>query len=756
MKITNLDSAISCWRHLITAHCTAVLMALANVSPALAQPLAFQRAAVAEFDTRTAAAAAFVNGSTQRLNTRGFASAGDGGGASYVSVTCPGSITVDYIQTSNSRCFRLDQFSVPFEAFGVVSGAAAATSANDAALQAIATALADTSLRVYGVHAKPGASYKWGADTQLNGFTALLLDGVVGKTFEFNNSLWQAQLASNKRFSFADFRGGASFNKIRGLRGEQTLLARSSSFGIDWFGTRTGASYNEFDGIFDGGLQGYSATAFAGADAPVRGNRVNLVGKNVAYPLANQGAGEGEFYKVRCDGNFRCVIAYNTRGNVYDATLVSTTALPLSNQFLFKAYGQPAPGASQPYSDFTGHDITIRFDASTWQATPTSPLVDVQHDQWDYGTAGDYGSKIEFTLRLDADLGAGSFRPQQIFQNESLIFTTNGAAGSLTRGEPGDGGVNEEHIVITGQLRGNLAGSSDAFTVNAAAQGWGPNGKPRIAFENLSMRSLTRPLTIGQYGDVVLRNVDAPGMAVTLASARAGLTSISDSTTATFAGAFLQQPDNSKMSLIIDTGGTNQIRLRRAGVDRADVISDDVSLYLRGPSSVWIGPQGAAGATTNYFQFSNTALTPSLANTIDIGSSSARFATLFAQNLNISGACTGCGSTGGSFSRSQYSFNATLASSDAGNLLQNTGAGLVILTVPTNASVPIPVGSLFLIDNNNGAGSFTNITRASGVIMWRSTDNADGNVTVNARGLAYLLKVDTDVWRVWGFNLTSS
>lgn len=92
----------------------------------------------------------------------------------------------------------------------------------------------------------------------------------------------------------------------------------------------------------------------------------------------------------------------------------------------------------------------------------------------------------------------------------------------------------------------------------------------------------------------------------------------------------------------------------------------------------------------------------------------------------------------------------TLALSDAGKHVYYTG-GAATLTVPTNASVALPVGSAITIINN-GTGSLTIGT--SSLTVYFAGTALTGNRTLATKGLATLIKVDTDTWFISGVGLT--
>jgi hypothetical protein len=96
------------------------------------------------------------------------------------------------------------------------------------------------------------------------------------------------------------------------------------------------------------------------------------------------------------------------------------------------------------------------------------------------------------------------------------------------------------------------------------------------------------------------------------------------------------------------------------------------------------------------------------------------------------------------------STNTTVAASDAGKHIYFTGGSTATLTVNTNATTPIDVGTTILVVNNN-SGSLT-ISGAG--VTFQLANGATGNRTVATKGMASLLKVATDTWWVTGPGVT--
>jgi phage-related tail fiber protein len=93
--------------------------------------------------------------------------------------------------------------------------------------------------------------------------------------------------------------------------------------------------------------------------------------------------------------------------------------------------------------------------------------------------------------------------------------------------------------------------------------------------------------------------------------------------------------------------------------------------------------------------------------------------------------------------------NYTLALSDRGKCIIKTDGGTYTWTIPTNATVALPVGAMITVRCANSSGSVT-IARASGVALRKAGSGTDANVTLAAWGMATLLKEGTDSWVISG------
>lgn len=88
----------------------------------------------------------------------------------------------------------------------------------------------------------------------------------------------------------------------------------------------------------------------------------------------------------------------------------------------------------------------------------------------------------------------------------------------------------------------------------------------------------------------------------------------------------------------------------------------------------------------------------------------------------------------------------TLALTDSGGHYYHVSATPHTLTIPANASVAFPIGTVIGIVNENGAGNIT-LAITSDTLRWGSST---GSRTIAANGTATLLKVTSTVWRLTG------
>lgn len=112
--------------------------------------------------------------------------------------------------------------------------------------------------------------------------------------------------------------------------------------------------------------------------------------------------------------------------------------------------------------------------------------------------------------------------------------------------------------------------------------------------------------------------------------------------------------------------------------------------------------------------------------------------------------CTVDGTNKVGYIGAPQSTNTTVAASDAGKHIYFTGGSTATLTVNTNATTPIDIGTTILVVNNNSG----NLTISGAGVTFQLANGATGNRTVATKGMATLLKVATDTWYVSGAGVT--
>lgn len=112
--------------------------------------------------------------------------------------------------------------------------------------------------------------------------------------------------------------------------------------------------------------------------------------------------------------------------------------------------------------------------------------------------------------------------------------------------------------------------------------------------------------------------------------------------------------------------------------------------------------------------------------------------------------CTVDGTNKVGYIGAPQSTNTTVAASDAGKHIYFTGGSTATLTVNTNATTAIDVGTTILVVNNNSG----NLTISGSGVTFQLANGATGNRTVATKGMATMLKVATDTWYVSGAGVT--
>jgi hypothetical protein len=93
-----------------------------------------------------------------------------------------------------------------------------------------------------------------------------------------------------------------------------------------------------------------------------------------------------------------------------------------------------------------------------------------------------------------------------------------------------------------------------------------------------------------------------------------------------------------------------------------------------------------------------------------------------------------------------------LVAADNGKHIYSLNSAAQTITVPPNGTVGFPLGTTVTIVNNGGAAIA--IAQGSGVTLCQAGTTSTGNRTLAVRGMATLIKVETNVWFVSGTGLS--
>ena len=96
--------------------------------------------------------------------------------------------------------------------------------------------------------------------------------------------------------------------------------------------------------------------------------------------------------------------------------------------------------------------------------------------------------------------------------------------------------------------------------------------------------------------------------------------------------------------------------------------------------------------------------------------------------------------------------NYTLVLTDNGKHIYCTNAGAQTITIPANATVAFPLGTIVTIINNGTTSVSINSTTNS-ITTYVAGDGTTGNRTLPIKGMATLIKVDTNTWFITGAGL---
>lgn len=573
-------------------------------------------AALASFDTKALAAASTASAQVKVIETRGYAAAGDGGGARYERLaSCPGTLKVWHIQTANNICFVLDMRNVTLEMFGAVGDGA---TYNNTAFAAVTEAISTSSLRIKKVSANgPTATYYiW--PTSASAGSEFILDGVSNLEFDGRGAVFSARHTDSgvSRNLFL-LRNGACDNKIYGIVGQEPNFTSSgTNGGMNWFHEQTGACRNSFEGVFTGGLQGHVADTDGVTMTPrVFRSDVKITSTDVYYPIGWQAQCDDCKARLRSTNPGRPYIFYNVRNaDVYSEVVGDRRSHPM-----IVCYGNNLTGAINETVGFKVKDVELN---QSYGATKV-PLY-LSQQQWggshlSSNDACRIAGEVEL-VRNEAATGEDMLLATQSYSNQSSVHS------------PGDVAGNVIDVTIRGRIKGNVA--SDAFQLCSNTAEFTSNTACRFSIIDFEAKDVTRAIKVGQWTSVQMTNSDMRQATVTLqgGTSYAGYYGQKNAKTSTYKGDVTYQNDTNAPGLILD-GSTSytHLQLRRQGAIRADFIADEAAAYLRGPpgGQIQIWPQGSGGGSSESFNFFNTKLEPSTTNAISLGSSSKNWLDVF-------------------------------------------------------------------------------------------------------------------------------
>ena len=253
--------------------------------------------------------------------------------------------------------------------------------------------------------------------------------------------------------------------------------------------------------------------------------------------------------------------------------------------------------------------------------------------------------------------------------------------------------------------------------------------------------------------------------------------------TSTSTGGDLFVPDSNTKLYIIFNGGTGAVVVQRTsgGASVSVPAGKNAVLYCNGSSiqevtnyfsslslgsalGVAYGGTGAATLTglvvgngTSAFT-AVTAPTGTVVGTTDTQTLTNKTLTSPTINTGVlsSGSTISDGTTAFSIGylnvpQNAQSSNYTLALTDTGKHVYSTNSGTQTITIPTNASVAFPVGAAITIVNN-GTTSITISTTS--ITLYQAGSTNTGNRTLATKGVATLLKVDTNTWFINGVGIS--
>lgn len=242
---------------------------------------------------------------------------------------------------------------------------------------------------------------------------------------------------------------------------------------------------------------------------------------------------------------------------------------------------------------------------------------------------------------------------------------------------------------------------------------------------------------------------------ILFASTTTALSKLADVDTgnALISGGVGGNPSYGKIGLTTHVSGTLPVANGGTGVTTSTGTGNVVLSASPTLTGTPVAPTAAPG--TNTTQIATTAFVTNVAGSLGtISSQNANNVAITGgtiDNVTTSGSTTAAVSGLGYLGIPQNAKSAgyTLALTDAGKHIYYTG-GAATLSVPTNAAVAFPLGTVITLINN-GSGSLTISTTS--ITMNFAGTTSTGNRTLATKGMATLIKVATDGWFISGVGL---
>ena len=234
---------------------------------------------------------------------------------------------------------------------------------------------------------------------------------------------------------------------------------------------------------------------------------------------------------------------------------------------------------------------------------------------------------------------------------------------------------------------------------------------------------------------ITIQNKDTASVTVTIT-----YNNSSGSTSRQIAKVTLASNDTWTTDGTFDSTGSLKQTAGSVAVGNITGLGTGVATWLATPSSANLATAVTDETGTGALVFANT---PTLVTPVLGTPTSGTLSGCTVDGTNSVGFRTAPQTSGGS---SAY----TLVLTDSGKHVIFTGGTTATLTVPTNASVALPVGTTILVVNDNSG----NLTISGSGVTFQLANGATGNRTVATKGMATLLKVATDTWYVSGAGVT--